>query len=49
MNAAGQAREAESFTKGRVVGLRGTRGKDECRERFRNKMNKVEQLITCGK
>ena len=49
MNAAGQVREAESFTKGRVVGLRGARGKDEPRERFRNKMNNVEQLITCGK
>ena len=48
MNAAGQVREAESFTKGRVVGLRGARRKDEPRDRFRNKMNNVEQLITGG-
>lgn len=39
MNAAGQAREAESFTKARgLVGLRGDKGKGcECRERFWNK------------
>ena len=42
MNAAGQVRETESFTKGRGVGLRGARGKDECRESFKNKMNEVE-------
>lgn len=41
--------EAESSTKGRAVVLRGTRGKNRYREWLRNKINKMEQLITWWK
>lgn len=48
-NAIGHVREDENSTKGRAAGFSGTRGGDVCKEWFRNKINRVEQLTTCGK